>query len=36
LVNPDKDIRWIMQENLKKKRLERVDAIWVKRWQKMR
>jgi hypothetical protein len=35
LVNPDKDIRWIMQENLKKTRLERVDAIWVKRWHKM-
>lgn len=25
----DPDIRWIMRENLKKKRLERMDAIWV-------
>jgi hypothetical protein len=33
LMNPDKDIQWIMQENLKKARLERMDASWVKRWQ---
>ena len=25
----DKDIRWIMRENLKKKRLERMNARWV-------
>jgi 3-methyladenine DNA glycosylase AlkC len=25
----DKDIRWIMRENLKKKRLQRIDAVWV-------
>jgi hypothetical protein len=25
----DKDIRWIMRENLKKKRLERINAEWV-------
>ena len=25
----DKDIRWIVKENLKKKRLERMDAAWV-------
>jgi hypothetical protein len=25
----DKDIRWIMRENLKKKRLERMNAGWV-------
>ncbi len=25
----DKDIRWIMRENLKKKRLQRIDAGWV-------
>jgi hypothetical protein len=25
----DKDIRWIMRENLKKKRLQRIDAAWV-------
>jgi hypothetical protein len=33
LVTPDKDIRWIMLENLKKNRLVRVDADWVKKWQ---
>jgi hypothetical protein len=27
----DKDVRWIMKENLKKKRLERMDAEWVER-----
>jgi hypothetical protein len=25
----DKDIHWIMRENLKKKRLERMNAEWV-------
>jgi hypothetical protein len=29
LAVPDKDIRWIMQENLKKNRLVRLDADWV-------
>jgi hypothetical protein len=29
----DKDIRWIMKENLKKDRLARMDAAWVKQWQ---
>ena len=29
---PDKDIRWIMKENLKKKRLARMDAGWVAEW----
>ena len=33
LVSADKDIRWIMQENLKKKRLARMDSAWVKQWQ---
>ncbi len=28
----DRDIIWIMKENLKKDRLKRVDAAWVKRW----
>ncbi len=28
----DKDIRSIMKENLKKKRLERADQAWVKKW----
>jgi hypothetical protein len=32
LVNADKDIRWIMKENLKKARLARMDAEWVKKW----
>jgi hypothetical protein len=27
----DKDIRWIMKENLKKDRLKRMDAAWVER-----
>jgi hypothetical protein len=33
LVKSDKDIQWIMQENLKKKRLTRMDANWVKKWR---
>lgn len=33
LINPDKDIRWIMKENLKKNRLVRMDANWVKKWR---
>ncbi len=33
LASPDKDIRWIMRENLKKARLERMDAEWVRRWR---
>jgi hypothetical protein len=32
LVKPDKDVRWIMKENLKKTRLARMDADWVKQW----
>jgi hypothetical protein len=32
LINPDKDIQWIMRENLKKARLSRMDAGWVKKW----
>ncbi|MGZ4945714.1 MAG: HEAT repeat domain-containing protein [Halobacteriota archaeon] len=28
-ASKDKDIRWIMRENLKKKRLQRIDAAWV-------
>jgi hypothetical protein len=31
--NRDKDIRWIMRENLKKKRLERKNAAWVQDWR---
>jgi hypothetical protein len=33
LVYPDKDIRWIMQENLKKNRLVRMDSDWVNKWK---
>jgi hypothetical protein len=29
LADPDKDVRWIMRENLKKNRLVRMDADWV-------
>ena len=29
LADPDKDVRWIMHENLKKNRLVRLDADWV-------
>jgi hypothetical protein len=29
----DADVLWIMKENLRKKRLERVDAEWVTKWQ---
>ena len=28
----DRDVTWIMKENLKKNRLARVDAAWVKKW----
>jgi hypothetical protein len=33
LVKPDKDVRWIMKENLKKARLVRMDAEWVRKWR---
>jgi hypothetical protein len=33
LVKPDKDIQWIMQENLKKNRLVRIDIHWVEKWR---
>ena len=33
LADNDKDVLWIMRENLKKNRLARVDAGWVKKWQ---
>ena len=29
----NKDIQWIMQENLKKARLARMDLEWVRKWQ---
>jgi len=33
LVATNKDIQWIMQENLKKARLTRIEPEWVKKWQ---
>ncbi len=33
VIEPNPDIRWIVKENLKKKRLERVDSDWVKNLQ---
>ncbi|HSR34573.1 MAG TPA: hypothetical protein VLY63_28725 [Anaerolineae bacterium] len=29
----DRDIRWIMKQNLSKKRLKRMDAEWVETWE---
>ncbi|MBI1879917.1 MAG: hypothetical protein HYR94_17135 [Chloroflexi bacterium] len=34
LVSDDRDISWIMQENLKKQRLTRMDAAWVEKWRR--
>jgi len=28
----DKDIMWVMRENLKKNRMERMDPAWTKKW----
>lgn len=33
LVEPDKDVHWIMKENLSKNRLVRMDADWVQKWK---
>jgi hypothetical protein len=33
MAEADKDIQWVMRENLKKNRLIRADADWVARWQ---
>jgi len=35
LVCADKDVRWIMIENLKKNRLVRLDASWVEQWRSL-
>lgn len=32
LANPDPAVAWIMRENLKKNRLQRMDAKWVKKF----
>lgn len=34
LAAEDRDVRWVMKENLKKKRLVRADAGWVEAWRK--
>ncbi|OGO26335.1 MAG: hypothetical protein A2136_01945 [Chloroflexi bacterium RBG_16_54_11] len=34
LANMDRDIQWIMRENLKKNRLVRMDPAWVEQWRK--
>jgi hypothetical protein len=31
--SPDPDVRWVMRENLKKKRLVRLDPAWVEYWR---
>jgi hypothetical protein len=33
MSSSDKDIRWIMKENLKKARLARMDSDWVEKWR---
>ena len=33
LKSDDKDVQWVMRENLKKKRLQMMDAAWVEKWQ---
>ena len=33
LATADQDVQWIMRENLKKARLTRLDADWVKTWR---
>lgn len=32
-LNENKDIRWIMKENLRKDRLSRIDKDWTTRWK---
>lgn len=32
LANPNRDVQWVMRENLKKARLQRMDAAWVQTW----
>jgi hypothetical protein len=33
LASTDRDVRWVMKENLRKNRLRRLDAAWVAKWQ---
>ena len=32
-ASDDRDIIWIMKQNLRKKRLVRMDAGWVEKWK---
>jgi len=32
-ASDDKDVIWIMKENLKKERLTRMDSAWVRKWK---
>ena len=32
-ASPDKDVRWLMRENLRKNRLARLDPAWVAHWR---
>jgi hypothetical protein len=32
LKSDDKDVQWVMRENLKKNRLKVMDAAWVEKW----
>ena len=29
----DRDVQWVMKQNLRKKRLERMDPAWVSHWR---
>jgi hypothetical protein len=33
IASPDRDVRWVVRENLKKNRLQRLDPEWVKECQ---
>ena len=33
LQSSDRDVIWLMKENLKKNRLQRIDPAWVEHWQ---
>lgn len=32
LASPNRDVQWVMRENLKKARMQRMDAGWVQKW----
>jgi hypothetical protein len=34
LASTDRDIQWMMRENLKKNRLQRMDPEWVEKWKR--